>query len=50
MKERTVVKSVVALLAACLVFATMNTDAIYVAAAVLFFVICIAYAEWCERL
>jgi hypothetical protein len=50
MKERTIIKSIVALLAAVVVLATGNTDLIYVGASVLFFVICIAYAEWCERL
>jgi hypothetical protein len=50
MKERTVVKTVVGLLAFVLIFVTGNTDLIYIGAAVLFFVVCIAYAEWCERL
>jgi hypothetical protein len=50
MNERTIIKCVVALLAAVVVVATGNTDLIYVGASVLFFVICIAYAEWCERL
>jgi hypothetical protein len=31
-------------------FISRNTDALFVAAGALFFVICIAYAEWCERL
>ena len=50
MNERTIIKCVVALLAAVVVLATGNTDLIYIGASVLFFVICIAYAEWCERL
>ena len=50
MKEKTIVTSVVALLAIAVVLAMGNTDAIYIAVSVLFFVICIAYAEWCERL
>jgi hypothetical protein len=50
MKERIIVKSVVGLLIAVVVVATRNTDLIYVGAAVLFFAICVAYAEWCERL
>jgi len=50
MKERTLVKCVVGLLVAAVVLATRNTDAIYVGATLLFFVIAIAYAEWCERL
>ena len=50
MKERTIIKCVVAALAAAVVVATGNTDLIYVGASVLFFIICIAYAEWCERL
>jgi hypothetical protein len=50
MKERTIVSAVVALLAVAAVLFTGNTDAIYIGAGVLFFGICIAYAEWCERL
>jgi hypothetical protein len=50
MKKGTIIKSVAALLAAIVVVATGNTDLIYVGAAVLFFVICVAYAAWCERL
>jgi hypothetical protein len=50
MKERTLVKSAVGLLAVVVVMATGNTDIIYVAVGVLFFIVCIAYAEWCERL
>jgi len=50
MKERTIVTSVVALLVAAVVAATRNTDVIFVAVGALFFVVCIAYAEWCERL
>jgi len=50
MNERTIIKCVVATLAAAVVVATGNTDLIYVGASVLFFVICIAYAAWCEKL
>jgi hypothetical protein len=50
MKERTIVTGMVALLAAAVVLATGNTDVIYVAVTIAFFCICIAYAEWCERL
>jgi len=50
MKERTVVAGVVALLVTAVGLATRTTDVIYVAVGVLFFAICIAYAEWCERL
>jgi methyl coenzyme M reductase beta subunit len=50
MKERTIVKSAAGLVAAIIVLATRNTDAIFVSATLLFFIICIAYAEWCERL
>ncbi len=50
MQERTIVKSVVGVLIAAAVLFTGNTDIIYVAVGVLFFVISIAYAEWCERL
>jgi hypothetical protein len=50
MKERTVIKSIVGLLAAVVIVVTGNTDLIYVGASVLFFGLCIAYAAWCERL
>jgi len=50
MNERTMVKSVVALLVAVVVWITGNTDLIFIGAALAFFVVTIAYAEWCERL
>lgn len=50
MNERTIIKCVVALLAAAVVVATGNTDLIYVGASVIFFGVCVAYAEWCEKL
>jgi len=50
MKERTIIKIIVGLLAAALIIATGNTDLIYVGATLLFFGVCIAYAAWCERL
>jgi hypothetical protein len=50
MKERKIITGIVALLVIGAVLATRNTDAIYVAVSVLFFAICIGYAEWCERL
>ena len=50
MKERTIIKCIAGLLAAVVVLATGSTDLIYPIAAVLFFALCIAYAEWCERL
>jgi hypothetical protein len=50
MKERTIVTGAVALLVTAAGLATKPTDMIYVAVSVAFFGICIAYAEWCERL
>jgi hypothetical protein len=50
MKERTVVTTVIGLLAFVVVLFTGNTDLIYIGSTVLFFVLCIAYAAWCERL
>ena len=50
MKERTIVGTLVAVLAIIAILATENTDLIYITASVLFFVLCIAYAAWCERL
>ncbi len=50
MNERTIVKSVAALLATVVVVTVGGTDALFVAVSILFFAICIAYAEWCQRL
>jgi hypothetical protein len=50
MKERTIIQTIVALLAVAIILGLGNTDLIYVGAAALFFGICIAYAAWCERL
>jgi hypothetical protein len=50
MNERTIVKSLVGLLAFILILAAGNTDLIYIGASVLFFTGCIAFAAWCERL
>lgn len=50
MKERIIVKSVVAVLAAVVILATGNTDLIFIGASIVFFVIAIAYAEGCGRL
>jgi uncharacterized membrane protein len=50
MNERTIIKIIVALLAAVLAIAMGGTDGIYVITSLLFFGVCIGYAEWCERL
>jgi hypothetical protein len=50
MKERIVVKTVMGLLAVILACVLGGTDGIYVIVSLLFFGLCIAYAEWCERL
>ena len=50
MKERTIVKCVVGLLIGAVILLTGGTDVVYVAVGIAFFIICIAYAEWCERL
>jgi hypothetical protein len=50
MNEKTIVKIIVGLLAAVLAVAFVGTDALYPIVAMLFFGLCIAYAEWCERL
>jgi len=50
MRERTIVATVVTLLAAVLILATGNTDVIFVVVSIAFFGICIAYAEGCEKL
>ena len=59
MKEKPIVTSVVALLAAGIFLALLgariiwargNTDVIYVVVSIAFFGLCIAYAEGCEKL
>lgn len=50
MKERTIVKGILGLVITAAAILTGNTDVIYVGVGVLFFMVCIAYAEWCERL
>ena len=50
MKEKPIIKVIVGLLAAVLATAVGGTDALYPILALLFFGLCIAYAEWCERL
>jgi hypothetical protein len=50
MKEKAIVTTIVGLLAALVAIFIGGTDAIYIASAFLFFGLCIAYAEWCERL
>ena len=50
MKERTIITIVIGVLASALVAALGGTDGLYVVLSLLFFGICIAYAEWCERL
>jgi NADH:ubiquinone oxidoreductase subunit 6 (subunit J) len=50
MKERTFIACLVTFLILGSLVATMSTDAIYVAVALGFFALCIAYAEGCSRL
>jgi preprotein translocase subunit SecF len=50
MKERIVVTIAVSLLAAVAAAVVGGTDGIYIIASILFFGVCAAYAEWCERL
>jgi succinate-acetate transporter protein len=50
MKERTFVGGLVTFLVIGSLLATGKTDVIFVAATLLFFLLCIAYAEGCERL
>ena len=50
MKERTIAGAAVTLLAIGALLATGTADSIFVAVTIVFFLICIAYAEWCERL
>ena len=50
MKERTFVGGLVSFLVIGSLLATKSTDAIFVAVTIGFFLLCIAYAEGCERL
>jgi hypothetical protein len=50
MNEKTVIKVIAGLLAAVLAVALGGTDALYPVVSIAFFGLCIAYAEWCERL
>jgi hypothetical protein len=50
MKERTIVGSVVGLLAFVAVMLAGNTDLIYIVLSIASFAVCIAYAEGCEKL
>jgi uncharacterized membrane protein len=50
MKEKIIIKIIVGLLAAVLACALGGTDALYVVLSLLFFGVCIGYAEWCEKL
>jgi hypothetical protein len=51
MKERTIAGVIVSLIALIgVIVASRSTDVIFITSAVGFFGICIAYAEWCERL
>jgi uncharacterized membrane protein YccC len=51
MKERTIVGCIVgALVLLGVTVVTKSTDVIFVVASIAFFILCIAYAAWCERL
>jgi hypothetical protein len=49
-KERAFITGIVGFLIIGSLIATNSTDGIYIAASLAFFAICVAYAEWCERL
>ncbi|MCE0484394.1 MAG: hypothetical protein LV479_09175 [Methylacidiphilales bacterium] len=49
-KERAFVTGMVSFLIIGSLIATGVTDGVYVAASIGFFLLCIAYAEWCARL
>jgi hypothetical protein len=50
MKEKTIVGTIVGVLAGAGILAAGNTDVIYVAVSIALFAIGIAYAEGCEKL
>jgi hypothetical protein len=49
-KDRTIVLGVVAFLVVGSLLDAGATDGVFVAAAIGFFMLCIAYTEWCGRL
>lgn len=49
-KERVIVTAIVGLLIVGGLIAAKATDGIFVATSIAFFLLCIAYAEGCERL
>ena len=49
-KDRTVVLGVVAFLTIGGLLDAGATDGVFIAAAIGFFILCIAYTEWCGRL
>jgi hypothetical protein len=50
MKGKVFLTSVVAFLVLGSLLATRSADGYFVAATIAFFLLCAAYAEWCERL
>lgn len=50
MKNKALILAIAILAIGAAALARINTDALYVDVTVLFFVVCIAYATWCERL
>ena len=49
-KEKAFLTGLISFLIIGSLIATKSPDGIYIAATIGFFLICIAYAEWCERL
>ena len=49
-KGKTFLTAVISFLVLGSLIATRSTDGYFVAAAIAFFLLCAAYAEWCERL
>ncbi len=49
-KERSIVLGLVTLLVVGILLAAGLTDGVFIAAAVGFFALCIAYTDWCGRL
>jgi hypothetical protein len=49
-KERIIITGIVSALVFAGLLATGATDAIYFVAAIGFFILCIAYAAWCEKI
>jgi hypothetical protein len=50
MKSKAFLTGLISFLLIGSLIATCSTDGYYIAAAIAFFLLCVVYAEWCEKL